>query len=176
MNVFCFNICNVFECLPPWPALYSFSESKPRPPPWSPVLTPAQLQFSVLWLRQIKAIGRQSPALASPPPPPPNIQPWPELRVTSNIWPPEPGPRPAHTLLCLCSAHPAIIATKHSFWLPETKLPPGLSTPSSLSTDTHTHHRAEIIPDTECCSSQPALSPSSSCCWQDSVVLGQPTS
>ena len=46
MNVFCFNICNVFECLPPWPALYSFSESKPRPPPWSPVLTPAQLQFS----------------------------------------------------------------------------------------------------------------------------------
>ena len=72
MNVFCFNICNVFECLPPWPALYSFSESKPRPPPWSPVLTPAQLQFSVLWLRQIKAIGRQSPAIASPPPP--NIQ------------------------------------------------------------------------------------------------------
>ena len=172
MNVFCFNICNVFGCLPPWPALYSFSESKPRPPPWSPVLTPAQLQFSVLWLRQIKASPQLSPRL--------------RLRLlTSSLgqssgWLPTSGHRSqgqtsSHShLSLLCS--PRYHRHQAQFWLPETKLPPGLSTPSSLSTDTHTHHRAEIIPDTECCSSQPALSPSSSCCWQDSVVLGQPTS
>ena len=136
MNVFCFNICNVFGCLPPWPALYSFSESKPRPPPWSPVLTPAQLQFSVLWLRQIKASPQLSPRL--------------RLRLlTSSLgqssgWLPTSGHRSQDPDQLTLSSLSALLTPLSS--PPSTVLTPGDKTPSWTVNSLLTQHRHAHTP------------------------------